>query len=157
MTGENVSLPSQTQTYTIPVHADDVLVIASDGLADNLPDATLLSVISRVMSNAPTASGPVARKALPGLVARALCDAAYDASMRRPSEDDSLGSQEEIPFAKRAREWGSEWPKGRGKRDGKIDDVITFDLRLIVLVIRYNCCCIHHRTLSLRGVTWRLK
>src|SRR5712675_1702599 len=41
------TLPSAAQVITLPVHADDILVLASDGLSDNLWDEEVLDEVVR--------------------------------------------------------------------------------------------------------------
>ena len=41
----STSLPVQPHTFTLPVRADDILILASDGLSDNLWDEDFLDEV----------------------------------------------------------------------------------------------------------------
>jgi hypothetical protein len=119
--------PGAAQVITLPVRADDILVLASDGLSDNLWDEEVLDEVVRFRRTflaSPLASGSqLPRRTLAGMLSEALCSRARNVSQRRSnmtivetmptvSETD-----EEIPFARRARE------EGRTFAGGKPDDI----------------------------------
>lgn len=115
----------------MPVEADDILVLASDGLSDNLWDEDILDEVIRFrqsfMSAPPQANGIVnngllRRSTLAGMLSEALCSRARCVSERKglrrapTSRPVPTSAEEEIPFARRAREQGK-WFDG-GKPDG---------------------------------------
>jgi len=125
------SKPTDAQVFEIPVMADDILILASDGLSDNLWDEEVLEEVVRikdVLLKHSTSGGAslgqlLARRSLAGMLSEALCSRA-----RRVAERGSSGSGrrtlevvgeevDEVPFARRAREEGKRF-KG-GKIDGK--------------------------------------
>ena len=127
------SKPTDAQVFEIPVMADDILILASDGLSDNLWDEEVLEEVVRlkdVLLKRSTSDGAslgqlLARRSLAGMLSEALCSRA-----RRVAERGSSGSgrrgvleivgedTDEVPFARRAREEGKRF-KG-GKVDGKL-------------------------------------
>jgi hypothetical protein len=153
--------PRDAQVFTVPVEADDILVLASDGLSDNLWDEDILDEVVRFRrsfmsspsssssssfaspspasaslpplsslgaspaSGAGLAGSLLRRTTLAGMLSEALCSRARCVSERRgqrvPSHRPSSPLpaspvDEEIPFARRAREQGR-WFDG-GKPDG---------------------------------------
>ncbi|TFK71397.1 hypothetical protein BDN72DRAFT_837606 [Pluteus cervinus] len=150
--------------FTLPVLADDILILASDGLSDNLWDEDVLDEVVRFRhsflgpsqssdgdmqgsSGAPNGeTSPPAntaaerllrRRTLAGMLSEALCSRARRVSERkRPSRSatdreamsspkiTSIEEDDEIPFARRAREAGKSF--SGGKRD---------DISVIVAVI----------------------
>jgi len=111
---------------TLPVHADDILVLASDGLSDNLWDEEVLDEVvrfRRTFLTSPLASGSqLPRRTLAGMLSEALCSRARKVSQRRSkmtSTAESLSTlleaDDEIPFGCRARE------EGRVFSGGKLD------------------------------------
>lgn len=138
------SKPTDAQVFEIPVMADDILILASDGLSDNLWDEEVLEEVVRVKdvllkhsaSNGASLGQLLARRSLAGMLSEALCSRA-----RRVAEKGSSGSGrrgvlevvgeevDEVPFARRAREEGKRF-KG-GKVDGK----------LLLSILR--CVCAH--------------
>ncbi|KAJ3480079.1 hypothetical protein NLI96_g8609 [Meripilus lineatus] len=147
--------PQDAKVFTIPVQADDILVLASDGLSDNLWDEDILDEVVRFKrsfmppsdSSSPASSsssssgvakeGILGRRTLAGMLSEALCSRARAVSERRgksssttaaamrvsasaPSEGPAgilSGEEDEVPFARRARE------QGRAFRGGKLDDI----------------------------------
>lgn len=135
------------------MQADDILVLASDGLSDNLWDEDILDEVVRFKrsfmppsdSSSPASSsssssgvakeGILGRRTLAGMLSEALCSRARAVSERRgksssttaaamrvsasaPSEGPAgilSGEEDEVPFARRARE------QGRAFRGGKLD------------------------------------
>lgn len=146
-----VTHPTVTPTtaahyFTLPVKADDILILASDGLSDNLWDEDVLDEVvkfrksflgsSQEADEGTKANGEpdriLRRKALAGMLSEALCSRARKVSERRPSSPKTSGSStptnkifsafsqeeaDEVPFARRARE------AGRVFRGGKQDDI----------------------------------
>jgi hypothetical protein len=116
--------------FTLPVHADDILILASDGLSDNLWDEEVLDEVVRFrrtfLSSPATVSSQLSRRSLAGMLSEALCSRARTVSQRRfkmtstaeptitLSESDI---DDEIPFARRAREEGRLFTGG--KPDGE--------------------------------------
>ena len=127
------SKPTDAQVFEIPVMANDILILASDGLSDNLWDEEVLEEVVRVKDvllkhsvlDGASLGQLLARRSLPGMLSEALCSRA-----RRVAEKGSSGSgkrgtlevvgeeADEVPFARRAREEGRKF-KG-GKVDGKL-------------------------------------
>ena len=116
--------------FTIPVHVDDILILASDGLSDNLWDEDVLDEVVRfrqtfLASPSTTTGSQLPRRTLAGMLSEALCSRARTVSQRRskaPLADEfvttPLDTDEEIPFARRARESGRTF--SGGKSDGGI-------------------------------------
>ncbi|KAI9435873.1 phosphatase 2C-like domain-containing protein [Russula earlei] len=120
--------PSAAQVITLPVLADDILVLASDGLSDNLWDEEVLDEVVRFRRSflaSPVANGSqLPRRTLAGMLSEALCSRARKISQRRfkmtPTEETvpiPSEADDEIPFARRARE------EGRLFSGGKPDDI----------------------------------
>jgi hypothetical protein len=113
--------------FTLPVRADDILVLASDGLSDNLWDEEVLDEVVRFrhtfLASSLASSSQLPRRTLAGMLSEALCSRARNVSQRRSnmrtSETMSTGLEvaSEIPFARRAREQGRTFTGG--KPDGK--------------------------------------
>ena len=111
---------------TIPVHADDILILASDGLSDNLWDEDVLDEVLRfrrtfLASPSTTGGSQLPRRTLAGMLSEALCSRARTVSQRRckttlADELATLDPDEDIPFARRAREAGRTF--SGGKSDG---------------------------------------
>ena len=116
--------------FTLPVRADDILILASDGLSDNLWDEEVLDEVVRFrrtfLASSANVSSQLSRRTLAGMLSEALCSRARTVSQRRfkttstaeptitLSESDI---DDEIPFARRAREEGR--PFSGGKPDGE--------------------------------------
>ena len=127
------SKPTDAQVFEIPVVADDILILASDGLSDNLWDEEVLEEVVRVKdvllkhstSNGASLGQLLARRSLSGMLSEALCSRARRVAERGSSGSGRRGPLEvvgeevdEVPFARRAREEGKRF-KG-GKVDGKL-------------------------------------
>ena len=133
------SKPSDAQVFEIPVMANDILILASDGLSDNLWDEEVLEEVVRVkevLLKHSTLDGTslgqlLARRSLPGMLSEALCSRARRVAERGSSGSGRRGTLEvvgeevnEVPFARRAREEGRKF-KG-GKVDGKLPSRIAY-------------------------------
>ena len=127
------SKPADAQVFKIPVMADDILILASDGLSDNLWDEEVLEEVVRlkdILLKHSTSDGAslgqlLARRSLAGMLSEALCSRARRVAERGTSGSGRRGILEvvgeevdEVPFARRAREEGKRF-KG-GKVDGKL-------------------------------------
>ena len=119
--------PSDAQILELPVQADDILILASDGLSDNLWDSEVLDEVVRFKKSflkdakQGTGKGLLGRRTLAGMLSEALCSRARRVSERRgKSSDDDGEVEDEIPFARRARE------QGKTFKGGKIDGESTF-------------------------------
>jgi len=128
--------PSMAQVITLPVRADDILVLASDGLSDNLWDEDMLDEVVRFrhtfLASNVTSGSQLPRRALAGMLSEALCSRARKVSQRRFKTTSAAGTFEtilevddEIPFGRRAREEGRPF-NCRGKPD---------DISVLVAVI----------------------
>lgn len=130
---------THAQSFTLPIEQDDILILASDGLSDNLWDEDVLDEVLRMRKSflptspastptvleddlrsqkgpSPSPSGLLGRRTLAGMLSEALCSRARRVSERRPKHPLSLdGVEDEVPFARRARE------QGRVFRGGKVD------------------------------------
>ena len=118
--------PSDAQILELPVQADDILILASDGLSDNLWDSEVLDEVVRFKrsflkdSKRGEGKGLLGRRTLAGMLSEALCSRARRVSERKAKgfADDDGEVEDEIPFARRAREQGKTF-KG-GKIDGAL-------------------------------------
>lgn len=132
--------PSSAQLLTLPVRADDILILASDGLSDNLWDEDVLDEVVRfrralLTSAAHSASqtpGLLGRRTLAGMLSEALCSRARKVSEVRASKP--LSADEEIPFARRAREEGKSF--NGGKTDGST--LLCVPVRSMCLITSRN-------------------
>ncbi|KAI6108674.1 phosphatase 2C-like domain-containing protein [Pisolithus croceorrhizus] len=102
--------PRDAQIVELPVQADDILILASDGLSDNLWDSEVLDEVVRFK-----------RSTLAGMLERSV-DARGRVMSQRGGERASLMTdggevEDEVPFARRARE------QGKSFKGGKIDDI----------------------------------
>lgn len=117
--------PGDAQILELPVQADDILILASDGLSDNLWDSEVLDEVVRFKrsflkdTEQGKGVGLLGRRTLAGMLSEALCSRARRVSERRGKSfaDDDGDVEDEIPFARRAREQGKTF-KG-GKIDGE--------------------------------------
>ena len=110
------------------MRADDILVLASDGLSDNLWDEEVLDEVVRFrhtfLASSLANSSQLPRRTLAGMLSEALCSRARNVSQRRSNMRTSesmptvLEAAGEIPFARRAREQGRTFIGG--KPDGKL-------------------------------------
>lgn len=124
--------------HTIPAYPNDILILASDGLSDNLWDAEILDEVTRVRqslgfsSAASLQSWPwselgngtqeltskLRMSAFPTILAEALTSRAH----RRIHSRQKAPFPSETPFTARARAAGKPVPKGgAGKNDGMSD------------------------------------
>ncbi|KAF9005247.1 hypothetical protein BDQ17DRAFT_1304564 [Cyathus striatus] len=120
--------------FTLPVKADDILILASDGLSDNLWDEDVLDEVARFRQGflasssesesartdeaAKAADRLLRRKTLAGMLSEALCSRARSISERKSARSCADGeSEDEVPFARRAREVGKIF------KGGKNDDI----------------------------------
>jgi len=106
--------------FTLPVRADDILILASDGLSDNLWDEDVLDEVVRFRKSflVDSETSPLLRRrALAGMLSEALCSRARRVSERKHID---VSVEDEVPFARRAREVGR--PFKGGKNDGKCRD-----------------------------------
>ena len=119
--------PSDAQILELPVQADDILILASDGLSDNLWDSEVLDEVVRFKRSflkdvkQGTGKGLLGRRTLAGMLSEALCSRARRVSERKGKNfaDDEGDVEDEIPFARRARE------QGKTFKGGKIDGACT--------------------------------
>ncbi|KIK98394.1 hypothetical protein PAXRUDRAFT_134278 [Paxillus rubicundulus Ve08.2h10] len=117
--------PRDAQILELPVQADDILILASDGLSDNLWDAEVLDEVVRFKRSflkdkeRGKGQGLLGRRTLAGMLSEALCSRARRVSERKGKNypDDDGDVEDEVPFARRARE------QGKTFRGGKIDDI----------------------------------
>ena len=120
--------PSDAQILELPVQADDILILASDGLSDNLWDAEVLDEVVRFKrsflkdTEQGNRKGLLGRRTLAGMLSEALCSRARRVSERKGKSfaDDDGDVEDEIPFARRARE------QGKSFKGGKIDGELYF-------------------------------
>ncbi|KAF8638132.1 hypothetical protein AX17_002431 [Amanita inopinata Kibby_2008] len=149
---------SSAHVFTLPVRADDILILATDGLSDNLWDEDVLDEVVRFrrsflggdslspcathsegqigITGPPTASPLTAaervlrRRTLAGMLSEALCSRARRVSERKYRDSQQKRNhvaseqappvdleEDEVPFARRAREVGKVF------RGGKNDDI----------------------------------
>jgi len=116
--------PKDAQILELPVQADDILILASDGLSDNLWDEEVLDEVVRfkrsfLKDGGGKGQGLLGRRTLAGMLSEALCSRARRVSERKGKNfaDDDGEVEDEIPFARRARE------QGKTFKGGKIDDI----------------------------------
>ncbi|KAH7886646.1 phosphatase 2C-like domain-containing protein [Phlebopus sp. FC_14] len=117
--------PRDAQIVELPVQADDILILASDGLSDNLWDAEVLDEVIRFKRSflrdggQGSGQGLLGRRTLAGMLSEALCSRARRVSERKGKSytDEEVDVEDEVPFARRARE------QGKSFRGGKIDDI----------------------------------
>jgi hypothetical protein len=105
---------THARTFTIPIQQDDILILASDGLSDNLWDEEVLDEVVRFRrsflpsSPAPskaaapegdngakpssTGAGLLGRRTLAGMLSEALCSRARRVSERRPQRTSSAAN-----------------------------------------------------------------
>ncbi|KAG6333996.1 hypothetical protein ID866_5101 [Astraeus odoratus] len=116
--------PRDAQILELPVQANDILILASDGLSDNLWDEQVLDEVVRfkrsfLNGRESGAGGLLGRRTLAGMLSEALCSRARRVSMKKGGNfpDDDGEVDDEVPFARRARE------QGKSFKGGKIDDI----------------------------------
>jgi hypothetical protein len=121
--------PSAAQVITLPVRADDILVLASDGLSDNLWDEDVLDEVVRFrhsfLASSLASGSQLPRRTLAGMLSEALCSRARKVSQRRSQMTSTAETiqtisetADEIPFGRRAREERRPF-NGGGKPDGE--------------------------------------
>ena len=87
----STSLPVQPHTFTLPVHANDILILASDGLSDNLWDEDVLDEVLKFRNDFKEQDSTehhshiFRRKALATMLSEALCSRAKSVSEMRTS------------------------------------------------------------------------
>ncbi|KAI0067532.1 hypothetical protein BV25DRAFT_1819862 [Artomyces pyxidatus] len=125
--------PSSAQVHTLPVRKDDILILASDGLSDNLWDEDVLDEVSRLRKAFRMSKqgndfggpmGTVRRRTMAGMLSEALCSRARGIAVRKGKRSTELTTpgphsedMDEVPFGRRAREEGREFS------GGKADDI----------------------------------
>ncbi|KAL4076512.1 hypothetical protein V8B97DRAFT_1941484 [Scleroderma yunnanense] len=116
--------PRDAQILELPVQADDIVILASDGLSDNLWDSEVLDEVVRfkrsfLKDSDRGTGGLLGRRTLAGMLSEALCSRARRVSERKGKilTDDDGEVEDEVPFARRARE------QGKSFKGGKIDDI----------------------------------
>ncbi|KAI5116079.1 hypothetical protein M0805_009289 [Coniferiporia weirii] len=141
--------PRDARRYELTVQADDILILASDGMSDNLWEEDVLDEVQRAVAvhlppgseadrgdngsaNGAPDTGLIGRRTLAGMLSEALCSRARRVSEQPRSAPSSTAAaacaaaadgkdpklaDEEVPFARRARE------EGRSFRGGKCDDI----------------------------------
>lgn len=147
-----VTPSSAAHLFTLPVIADDILILASDGLSDNLWDEDVLDEVVRFrrsfLDTDPSTEGGASgtlnptntlnagttpaerllrRRTLAGMLSEALCSRASRVSENKKTQREADGSpaqDDEVPFARRAREAGKRFSGGK-----------TDDISVIVAVI----------------------
>jgi hypothetical protein len=139
---------------SVPVQADDVLILATDGLSDNLWDEQVLAEVVRFRrsflsqgqehgrahetqaavegkaAGTTTTTRLLGRRAMAGMLSEALCSlarrvsesghgrgASCASSASAPVGEQEAKEEDEVPFARRAREHGRVF-RG-GKADGR--------------------------------------
>ncbi|KAG6897253.1 hypothetical protein C0992_003037, partial [Termitomyces sp. T32_za158] len=101
------------RVFTVPVRPDDILILASDGLSDNLWDDDVLDEIARFRHTwARPPSSHLHRSTMAGMLSEALCSRARAVSQRRTAPENEY----DTPFARRARHLGKDF--SGGKKDG---------------------------------------
>ena len=81
----------QPHTFTLPVHADDILILASDGLSDNLWDEDVLDEVLKFRIDFKETSSMdhshiLRKKSLASMLSEALCSRAKRVSEMRTSK-----------------------------------------------------------------------
>ncbi|KAF8493577.1 phosphatase 2C-like domain-containing protein [Gautieria morchelliformis] len=111
------TLPAHARAISLPVQQNDILILSSDGMTDNLWDEDVLDEINKFTASERFATPWIEdkwKKTLPSMLSQALCSRA-----KRVSETHALPSEVsgEVPFARRAREEGIKFV------GGKCDDI----------------------------------
>lgn len=114
-TGSN-DLPSHGNLYAIDVKDGDLVIMASDGLWDNLFDEEILKLIAQTTKN-------FGEQCNPQLIATALAKAAMEAG----HSEDKMS-----PFAVGAEKAGVRFYGGKKFIGGKLDDVTVLVARVTV-------------------------
>ncbi|KAL0580113.1 hypothetical protein V5O48_001889 [Marasmius crinis-equi] len=124
---------TSAKSFTLPVQADDILILASDGLSDNLWDEDVIDEVKRfrqggwlMPATQDTSDSLLRRRTLAGMLSEALCSRAKKVSGRKKAKPSSVSSsgtstplegaegEHEVPFARRAREAGRAFSGGKG-------------------------------------------
>lgn len=131
------TLPVHARSISLPVQQNDILILSSDGMTDNLWDEDVLDEINKFTASERFAMpwiGNKWTKTLPSMLSQALCSRAKRVSeTHRASASSSLpgegtkeqggegmglgAGEDEVPFARRAREEGIKFV------GGKCDDI----------------------------------
>ncbi|KZW01488.1 protein serine/threonine phosphatase 2C [Exidia glandulosa HHB12029] len=125
------TVPSDAQSIVLKVQPDDIVILSSDGMSDNLWDEDVLDEVQKFASDVnDTSLGPAAstirKHTMPALLSEALCSRAKRASESRPARHpvrtlepvvDARDLDCDLPFARRAREEGIKFS------GGKADDI----------------------------------
>lgn len=149
MTHPTVTPSTAAHYFTLPVRADDILILASDGLSDNLWDEEVLDEVVKFRRSFLGGSAPpeaesqgtatknsekdriLRRKALAGMLSEALCSRAKKVAERRWSpKSNGMSSPADGIFSSFSQEEPDEVPFARrareagrvfrgGKQDGK--------------------------------------
>lgn len=139
---------STARVVTLPVQEGDIVILASDGLSDNLWDEEVVDEVVRMRRGFLGVGGEGAgedvlrRRTLAGMLSEALCSRARRVAERKASKG-PLEDADDTPFARRAQEQGRAF-RG-GKNDGafvslhlSLPSLTTFadpDISVIVAVI----------------------
>lgn len=134
--------PRDAHVFTIPVEADDILILASDGLSDNLWDEDVLDEVVRfrqpyLAQGGMAAQGVFCQSTLAAMLSEALCSRAHCVAEHKARKGAPTLEAEEIPFARRAREEGRSFHGG--KPDGESDHHVI--LRGADRLFRYLRSC----------------
>lgn len=142
------SRPADARRYDLSVQADDILILASDGMSDNCWEEDVLDEVRRAVAahlplakdsqgfpNGTAGADLLGRRTLAGMLSEALCSRARQVSMQSHGprhadgrvgclgkENERVDDAEELPFARRARE------EGHSFRGGKSDGQLSFPL-----------------------------
>lgn len=153
---------THARTFTIPIQQDDILILASDGLSDNLWDEDVLDEVvrfrrsflpspsskaatekdnNRAKPSSPAGAGLLGRRTLAGMLSEALCSRARRVSERRPQVTSSATAVK-VPGIDALGIDEFEVPfarrareQGRSFRGGKVDGE---HFALISFVIKFN-------------------
>jgi len=142
------TLPQDARTYELRVQADDILVLASDGMSDNLWEEDVVDEVRRFVrsfgpfptSTSPSASstsvegqnsktlGVLGRRALAGMLSEALCSRARRVSERTRQIRSAGCVSKEPPDASELSMEDLPFSRrakeeGRSFRGGKCDDI----------------------------------
>jgi protein phosphatase PTC7 len=114
------------QRLNVPVQENDIVILSTDGMTDNLWDEDVIQQVIRFTSAMPTSPSlsaypkqplsPVRSALLPITLSHALCTKAR--SVAENGSPIAEGELPEIPFGRRAKEAGHSFVGG--KQDGKL-------------------------------------
>lgn len=108
------TLPAHARAISLPVQQNDILILSSDGMTDNLWDEDVLDEINKFTNSDRFAMpwiGGKWKKTFPSMLSQALCSRAKRVSETHASQSD--GALDEVPFARRAREEGIKFVGGK--------------------------------------------